>query len=76
MVQVLLINKNLVSFPYRSSESPKSRSTGHTVMGSEKIMGHVMLITPRSFPGFQSLYYQEELQVSKNSRKEGAVNLS
>lgn len=46
-------------------------------MGSEKMMGHIMLRTPRSFPGFQSLYYQEELQVSKNISKEGrAVNLS
>lgn len=77
VVQVLHMNQNLVSFLCSSFESPKSRSTGHTVMGSEKMMGHVMLITPRPFPGFQFLYYQEELRVSKNIRKEGeAVNLS
>lgn len=46
-------------------------------MGSEEPTDHMVLVTPSSFPGFQSLYFQEELQVSKNSRREGgAVNLS
>lgn len=77
MVQVFCINKALASFPFGSLASPKSWSAGHSLMVSEERTDHMLLMTPSLFPGFQSLYCWEELQVSKNSRTEGgAVNLS